>query len=632
MKHVVITLSLILLISFSSPLLAQEKQQKIETKVMVIEASDLDTDKNVWISDDGKRIDIESDNMLFIGSDDTEGDKDISVNVNTSIKDGQEVREIEITIQEDGQTKVIEWEDDGVTIPADIQAMLEKEGIDIQMFSGDEEMTITVDATTEEKSSQEEKSVSVNIESNDENGEIIRDVEITIESDGEKQVMKWRDNGETPAEIQEQLDELGIDLNMAEGGEHLEDVEVVIEKIMGEDNDTDSVEKRVYKIELEGDEDLSDDMRQEMQELGIDIDALIEEAKEHKTGDDPVMMKKRIKIMKEGNDQNGSESIKIIRLKEGEELPADIKEMLEKEGINLDELHEGHSKQSQNGKDNHTIKIKKDGAQVKILQYDVEGEMPVELKRHIAKQYQTQRISNKAQLGAVIEEHDQGILVTDIINNSAASRIGMTSGDVITHVDGLQVFDITSLMSALNDKEPGDQAHFTFLRDDIPYNATATLQSDKVVAETCDTNNMTGDKSVDVLFKTIRITKDERELEILDATDKRVDSATIQVNPQSDVELRELPINDNNKKLKLDNFKAYPNPTSGFVNISFEGEATPLTVQISDITGKTIFKETLNSFSGHFNKNIDLSDAPKGQIVLHVIQGQKVFTENIVVQ
>lgn len=624
MKHIVITLSLIVLISLSSPMVAQEKQQTIEKKVMVIKTSDLDKDKNVWISDDGKRIDIESNDMLFIGSDNAEGDKDISVNVNKSIKDGQEVREIEITIKEDGNTKVIEWEDDGVTIPADVQAMLEKEGIDIKMFSGDEEITITVDATEDNKSSQEEKSVNVNIDSNDKNGEITRDVEITIEGDGEKQVMKWTDNGETPADIQQQLDELGIDLNMAEGGERLEDVEVIIEKIIGEDTDTDDIEKRVYKIELQNDEDVSDDMRQEMQELGIDIDALIKEAKEHKTGDDPVMMKKRIKIMKGDNEQNGTEAVNIIRLKEGEELPADIKEMLEKEGINLDELHEGHSKESQNGKDIHTIKIKKDGAQVKILQWDVEGEMPSDLKE--------QRNSNKAQLGAMIEEHDQGILVSDVMQNSAASRIGMTSGDVITHVDGLQVFDITSLTNALNDKEPGDQAHFTFLRDGITFNASVALQSVKGVIELCDTNNMTGDENIDGLFKSIRDTKGDLGLDLIDLTDRRVDSATIQVNSHSDIEVRELPDIEKNKQLQLDNFKAYPNPTAGFVNISFEGEATPLTVQISDITGKTIFKETLNSFTGHFNKNIDLSEAPKGQFVLHVIQGQKVFTENIVVQ
>ena len=619
MKHIVITLSLIVLISLSSPIVAQEKQQTIEKKVMVIKTSDLNTDQNVWISDDGKRIDIESKDM-FIGSDNPEGDKDISVNVNTSIKDGQEVREIEITIKEDGNTKVIEWEDDGVTIPADVQAMLENEGIDIHMFSGDEEMTITVDATDDSNSSQEEKSVDVSIDSNEKNGEITRDVEITIEGAGEKQVIKWTDNGETPADIQEQLDALGIDLNMAEGGERLEDVEVIIEKIMGADTDTEGIEKRIYKIELEHDEDVSEDMRQEMQELGIDIDALIEEAKEQKTGDDPVMMKKRIKIIKGDHEQNGTDAIKIIRLKEGEELPADIKEMLDKQGIDLDEIHEGHIKENHDGKAIHKIKIKKDGADVNVLEWDVEGEM------------QTQRSSNKAQLGAMIEEHDQGILVSDVMQNSAASRIGMTSGDVITHVDGLQVFDITSLTNALNDKEPGDQARFTFLRDGITFNASAALQSVKGVIETCDTNNMTGDKNVDVLFKSIRITKDEQELEILDATDKRVDSATIQVNPHSEVEVKERPVIEKNKQLQLDNFKAYPNPTSGFVNISFEGEATPLTVQISDITGKTIFKETLNSFTGNFNKNIDLSDAPKGQFVLHVIQGQKVFTENIVVQ
>lgn len=652
MKHVALTLSLIILISLSSPVVGQEKQQTIEKKVMIIKKSDND-DKNVWISDDGKRIDVESNDMLFIGSDAVETDKDISVNVSKSIKDGVEIREIEITITEDGNSRVIAWEDDGVTIPDDIQELLDQEGVDVYMFSGDEDIKITVDASAK-SDDQQDKSILVDIDTNDENGEIRRDVDITIEENGEKQVMKWSDNGETPADIQEKLDELGIDLNMAEGGSHHEDVEVIIEKILEEDIDVDEkdIEKRMYKIELSEDEDVSDDIRQELEKLGIDIDALIQEAKDKKTGDEPVKMKKRIRINSEGDDLEGDTDVRVIRLKDGEELPEDIKQLLDKEGINLDELHEGHMKGSHSGKTKHKIKIKDNNGSMKVMTWDVEGEMPAEMKEHLkiikkeghGSHFKTNHTkSNKAQLGVMIEDHDKGILVSEVIEGSAASRIGMSSGDVITHVDGLQVFDVESLLAALKGKVPNDKAHFTFLRDDVPYNATTYLQSQsnaskniektvKVIIEKCDTKNMTGDEDVDFLFQPVGEQKDEAELKLLEATDKRVDSATIAVNPKPTTEVRELPAIDKTNQLQLTDFKAFPNPTSGFVNISFEAMAEPVVVQLIDITGKTIFKETLNSFNGNFNKDIDLSDAQKGQLILYVTQDQKMFVESIIVQ
>jgi len=75
----------------------------------------------------------------------TKADKK-TVNVDVQMTD-KDHRDVKITINEDGKEKIIQWQDDG-TIPADIKHQLEAENIDVQMLTqeDDEQMTITVDA------------------------------------------------------------------------------------------------------------------------------------------------------------------------------------------------------------------------------------------------------------------------------------------------------------------------------------------------------------------------------------------------------------------------------------------------------------------------------------------------------
>lgn len=746
MKQLLLICTLIVLISFVNPAMSQDKPKSVEKKVMVIKSSDLEDDKtkNVWISDDGKSIKLDGEKAIFVAE---EHDvKEVSVNVNTEMRDGNEVRTIEVTIKEGEEEKVIAWEDDG-EIPEEVATMLEKEGIDVQMFDS-ENVTITVDATEQE--AEDDQNINLDIQVEEENGVIHRTVEITIEEEDEVQKMKWMDDGETPAEIQEKLDALGIDLDQMGHGQHGEEVEIIIEREAESDMQEDEigVEKRIIKIDLSDGVEVPAEIQEQLEEYDIDIDAIIQEAKDGSAGEQK--MEKKIRIIKSDDHDNSDVDAKIIRLEEGQELPADMKQLLKDKGIEIDKLLkevkreakvsgkkavktrvkiiEGEDKSqvatdvkiinikdgevisedvrqilkergidlktiksdninlSEQDAKTHVIKIKDNEGNIKVMEWDGEGEMPKDMKKHMKKMEKEGhtlheqhmkfkgnkkhsrniepdlQFNNKAILGVTPKNtSDIGVEVSNVIKGSAAERIGMQVGDKIKYVDGNDVFDIESLLSTLQHKEPGDDAEITFMRDGLTFRAVAELTAaeEDIIKEvevteikeaTCDTNSFTRDENVNMFFKSIIKGNDadqitniiiinqmdsdavEQEIEKEEVEIEVSDEKTVESMPIENFEVQDLPSIEKSKQLSLENFKAFPNPTSGFVNISFEGEPTPLVVQLSDISGRTIFKETLNNFSGSFNKDIDLSEAQKGQFILHVIQDQKVFAESIIVQ
>lgn len=84
--------------------------------------------------------------------------------------------------------------------------------------------------------------------------------------------------------------------------------------------------------------------------------------------------------------------------------------------------------------------------------------------------------------------------------------------------------------------------------------------------------------------------------------------------------------------LKLQDFKVTPNPTTGLLNVSFKGEKLPTLVKVFDLQGKALQSLNLQNFDGSFSQQLDLSKAPKGTLIISVIQGEQVYAEKIILQ
>jgi hypothetical protein len=68
------------------------------------------------------------------------------------------------------------------------------------------------------------------------------------------------------------------------------------------------------------------------------------------------------------------------------------------------------------------------------------------------------------------------------------------------------------------------------------------------------------------------------------------------------------------------------------LRLRFEAEAQPTEVLITDLGGKEVFRANIERFNGYYDREIDLSRAAKGTLLLVVRQQDKVFTEKIVLQ
>jgi len=83
--------------------------------------------------------------------------------------------------------------------------------------------------------------------------------------------------------------------------------------------------------------------------------------------------------------------------------------------------------------------------------------------------------SNRAMLGVTTEKAENGVKVTDVTKESAAEKIGLKSGDIITGVDDKKIADPDDLSKVIREHKPGDKVSVTYQRDKKEQKATAEL-------------------------------------------------------------------------------------------------------------------------------------------------------------
>ena len=71
----------------------------------------------------------------------------------------------------------------------------------------------------------------------------------------------------------------------------------------------------------------------------------------------------------------------------------------------------------------------------------------------------------------------QGIYISEVEDNGAASEAGLEKGDVITAIDGKKITKMAELQEYLTNKRPGDKVTITYLRDKKSKTATLTLKN-----------------------------------------------------------------------------------------------------------------------------------------------------------
>lgn len=82
---------------------------------------------------------------------------------------------------------------------------------------------------------------------------------------------------------------------------------------------------------------------------------------------------------------------------------------------------------------------------------------------------------NVAFLGVATEKNTDGAGVAEVTNNSAAEKVGLKKGDIITKIDGESVSSPEDLTKIIGKHKPEDKVSITYKRDGKEEKATAAL-------------------------------------------------------------------------------------------------------------------------------------------------------------
>lgn len=182
----------------------------------------------------------------------------------------------------------------------------------------------------------------------------------------------------------------------------------------------------------------------------------------------------------------------------------------------------------------------------------------------------------------------RGVHVSNTIDDTPAKTAGVKSGDAILALDDVAVNTFNELLHERNKHQPNDYFTLSVLREGVVISIDAQFKS-------CE----------EEVLKTEEISEEVIE------------------QPKDDI------IIDNS--LRVEQWKAFPNPAFGTLNVQFQAEAVPTTVRMIDANGRSVYRETMNRFDGYYNQQIDLSDITPGNYYLQIRQGDQFVTEKIVV-
>lgn len=278
---------------------------------------------------------------------------------------------------------------------------------------------------------------------------------------------------------------------------------------------------------------------------------------------------------------------------------------------------------------------------------------------------------NKALLGVFTETVDDeiasqkdvevaGVLITKIIENSAAFEAGLQKGDVLLMIDKHQILNPGHLADVIGQYEPNDKVKVKLVREGKTKKLAATLQANEpsekssrcnstnaqgwrnwcVKTYTCDEVEKTVTEEDGVMIEEMEIKLDGNgeaenkvvkiKIVIMDPDEKEMEIATEAL--END-EMTAANKTVNTGDLAVSNISFSPNPNNGRFALNFDLPETGVTtVRILDLNGKMVYEDVLGEFSGTYDKEIDISDNYKGLYLLQVIQNEKAMTKKILFQ
>jgi serine protease Do len=228
---------------------------------------------------------------------------------------------------------------------------------------------------------------------------------------------------------------------------------------------------------------------------------------------------------------------------------------------------------------------------------------------------------SKPFLGVLIDienEGSQGVKLSGTAEGSGAEKAGLLKNDVVTSIDAKTVNSLEDIRTALEGKKTGDKIKVNYTRDgkeqstEVELGEYAHSKTMNFEFKEDDEAKVDGEKKV-VKRKVIVIKKDG------DDKEKKMEEKIIIHNGSAG--------NFDDQKVKV-----FPNPTTNQITVQFNGEDKPFTLTVQDVAGKEIHREEVKNFGTKFEKQIDISNAAAGMLIVTINQGDEVYKLKVLKQ
>lgn len=289
--------------------------------------------------------------------------------------------------------------------------------------------------------------------------------------------------------------------------------------------------------------------------------------------------------------------------------------------------------------------------------------------------------TNSGFLGVTINDFKSdkitGVLITDVINNSAAQKFGIKENDIITAINDVAVLnkeDLTKQVAAHNigekvkvsyirngvntfaivalGKKPevikykmtktvkADGEHWFFANDkteivvkedNTPISITKTDETGKVLNTVSFANtsfNNVIQQFIDVEDKLSSIKKNKKQVESCNCKCPITDFTFYKITPDA-VDVKSTVVNT----FIADKFTIAPNPNDGRFVVDFAAkEKGTLLFSIIDMTGRIVKAETVQNFDGFYNKQFNIENEAKGAYFINFQIDGKIVSKQIILQ
>ena len=244
---------------------------------------------------------------------------------------------------------------------------------------------------------------------------------------------------------------------------------------------------------------------------------------------------------------------------------------------------------------------------------------------------------NKVLLGVFSEEMEngKGVIIKEIVKESAAEEAGLLAGDIITAIDGKNVNSTEELLDVLSNYNPQDKIKVSYIRTGKNQSLDVVLKENKMEKHKMifmDKEDLMNEEDLMEKLKNGGFEIKDKDVNIIIIKDKVEISDLVKEDAEMMNE-KGFEIDVDAAKPNLNDVNFYPNPNDGNFELRFTApEKKETSIYIHDLSGKKVYQKDLGVFSGSFKDNIDISQNPKGIYLMQVKHGDKILNKKIVVR